>query len=797
MKEILAEIHRRSLWQVLGIYLAASWVAIQVVNEIGDAVGLPEWVSGGAVVLLVIGFPIVLATAFLQHGSTDRGTVDAATSLTPVRFGAGSGAVDPSGSRESELLRDTLRPTADPTLSSATPVAHGSDGHQRPVPHRLFTWRNAILGGAGAFLLFGAGTGAWMALRALGIGPAGTLVAKGALEERALVVLADFEAEDAALADAATEALRVDLSQAEIIRLADPALVADGLERMGREPGTPLTAELATELAVREGAGAVISGEINRAGSGHVLSARVVAVSDRAVLTSQRESAADESDVIPAIDRLSKKLRERIGESFRTIRSDPPLERVTTGSLEALKLYSRARETGGEEAIALLEQAVALDSGFAMAWRYMGIVYRNREVERARMTRALTWAFELRDRLTERERRLTAADYYVNVEFDLPRGMVEYEALLDTDPRDLVATINLGALQSLLGDHEGSRETALRALELDPEATNPYWNSITALVNTGWIDSAQAIVDSARRVFDPGFPEYASTMVHQARGDLTEVERIWREFGEPTISDGARAELATNLTAVLAARGRVREADVETRLAISLHSEAGAATESLEAAIQGAWTDVVVRERPDAALARLDQELDRHPLDGLEPLDRPYVQLSELFARAGRPERARALLDEMRAAVDATRLRRHQRDIHRAEGEIAIAEGRPDEAIESFRRASGGFCHICPLSGMALAYESAGQPDSAAAVHRRYVETPYSDRFLPYTYPLGQALGPTYERLAELYDQLGDGVNAARFYAAFVELWADADEELQPRVRAAQSRLEAILEARG
>ena len=45
LKRLIREIHRRSLWQVVGVYLAGSWAALQVVNEIGDAVGLPQWVS--------------------------------------------------------------------------------------------------------------------------------------------------------------------------------------------------------------------------------------------------------------------------------------------------------------------------------------------------------------------------------------------------------------------------------------------------------------------------------------------------------------------------------------------------------------------------------------------------------------------------------------------------------------------------------------------------------------------------------------------------------------------------------
>ena len=67
MKKLIQESGHRSLWQVLGIYLVAGWVVLQVADVLAQNMGLPAWVFPFAVVLLVIGLPIVLATAFLQN----------------------------------------------------------------------------------------------------------------------------------------------------------------------------------------------------------------------------------------------------------------------------------------------------------------------------------------------------------------------------------------------------------------------------------------------------------------------------------------------------------------------------------------------------------------------------------------------------------------------------------------------------------------------------------------------------------------------------------------------------------
>src|SRR2546427_753319 len=159
-------------------------------------------------------------------------------------------------------------------------------------------------------------------MRLLGIGPVGTLVASGVLAERDRLVLADFEnrTADSTLGPSLTEALRVDLAQSGVIRLLDAAAVGQALGRMGRAPGAPLDLALARELAQREGAKAVVHGQIDPLGRGYVVSAELVGASDGAALVAVRENAQDDGAIIGAADRLSHRLRERIDLSDSPIR---------------------------------------------------------------------------------------------------------------------------------------------------------------------------------------------------------------------------------------------------------------------------------------------------------------------------------------------------------------------------------------------------------------------------------------------------------------------------------------------
>src|SRR3970282_1095929 len=112
------------------------------------------------------------------------------------------------------------------------------------------------------------------------------------------------------------------------------------LRLMGSDPSRALSQDAAHDVATRIGAKAVLVGDVAQLGSGYVLTARLVGVADSVTLLAERETASDAGALIPAVEALSRKLRERIGESLRNVRAGQPLQQVTTRSLPALRAYS-------------------------------------------------------------------------------------------------------------------------------------------------------------------------------------------------------------------------------------------------------------------------------------------------------------------------------------------------------------------------------------------------------------------------------------------------------------------------
>ena len=123
-------------------------------------------------------------------------------------------------------------------------------------------------------------------------------------------------------------------------------------------------------------------------------------------------------------------------------------------------------------------------------------------------------------------------------------------------------------------------------------------------------------------------------------------------------------------------------------------------------------------------------------------------------------------------------------------GDIALAERRFADAVREYRDADRGACRGCALPDLARAYDLAGSPDSALAVFTRYLETP--DLTPERTAADAAYRAGTLKRLGELYEANGDRARATSYYTQFIELWKDADPELQPKVAEVRRRLAVL-----
>jgi tetratricopeptide (TPR) repeat protein len=195
----------------------------------------------------------------------------------------------------------------------------------------------------------------------------------------------------------------------------------------------------------------------------------------------------------------------------------------------------------------------------------------------------------------------------------------------------------------------------------------------------------------------------------------------------------------------------------------------------------------------EGGAAEIDRALVRFPLEPMDPLERPYVELAGAYALVGEPSRAVELLEEFERSTPEPFQRGLRFERHRVRGEVASLDGRHEDAIAELRQSYANPQDIGPTIGMAQAFDRAGQADSARVYYGRYLESRHWLGVMSHSVSLANALG----RAAELEYEAGNLDRAAAYLAEFVELWKDADPELQPRVEAARFRLEQILREQG
>ena len=743
------------------LYALAFAIVAVVAKAAIVAVGLPDWVFPGALVIMALGLPVILFTAYVHR--TARRVMGA----TP-----------------------TYTPGGTPSLGQGTMQQLAI----KASPH--VSWRRAWIGGVAAVAAFVLLVGAYMVLRAMGIGPAGSLLAAGALGENEKILVADLQSQtsDTTLGPVVSDAFRTALGQSQSVMVVQPAAVRDVLRRMQRDPNTHVDFPLAREIATREGIKAVIDGSLLGVGGRYVIAMRLVSAQSGDELATFRETADTQSDLLPAVDRLAKEVRAKIGESLKDVQGAPPLEQVTTSSLDALKKYVQGLRLINEEnefarGAALLEQAVELDSGFAMAYRKLGIEYGNRD-QRAKAAEYYEKAFRHRDRLSDAERLLLLGSYYqLGAHHDAVKSRAAYEQLLEIQPNNTPGLNNLANQLLFSHDYPRAESLLIRAIRTGNVAPVHFNNMARAQVLLRRFDAADSTAaacakSAPRNAMCPGI----ALQIEWTRRNFDSVAARLPGLEERTLDPATRVRIVEFRTDLARLRGKIGEARREIDRQYDLERQIGVQTAGLDSAVENAFQAIWFFGDSAGALRVLEAALVREPLERVGVADAPYLLIVSTFALAGRPDRARAVMAHWDSRRRESRAFSDTTNAHSMRGVIALAEHRFPDAQRELRAADRLGCPVCAMPLLARAYDLAGNADSAVAVFERFPATAFLDR----STVDGIFLPAVHKRLGELYEARGQREAALRHYRAFVELWKDADPELQPRVTDARQRIAAL-----
>ncbi|MDX1579873.1 MAG: hypothetical protein R3266_15420, partial [Gemmatimonadota bacterium] len=377
---------------------------------------------------------------------------------------------------------------------------------------------------------------------------------------------------------------------------------------------------------------------------------------------------------------------------------------------------------------------------------------------------------------------------------DRQQAIAAYENLLEFDPTFYPALNNLGIQYGTERELERSVDLYMRAAEADSSSPFPYLNAVWPQLLLGRPDEARRSLFVVDSLF-PGYP-YAVTYSGKLEALEGDYEAARDRFATVLERHGAdlfwRAESEGLLAAVAATEGRLREYERHMQERIRANEGRGRPEEALSDAIAAGFVELGARRDTARGIATVEEALDRYPLADMPAADRPYLDLADFYAATGRLGEARELIEAYERDV-TSRARGGENRLLQSRALVAVFEGRPADALALVRRSDASGCVYCPTPYYIAAYEAAGPVDSLIAARERAVEMPFLDRI----YWDAATRAESLERLAELYEAKNDLERAAEYWARFVELWDEADPELQPRVEEARTRLEEIVRARG
>jgi tetratricopeptide (TPR) repeat protein len=619
----------------------------------------------------------------------------------------------------------------------------------------------------------------------IGLRTGSSLISTGRVGAREEILVTDFGSpvEDTTLARIASEAVRVGLQQSGVVRVVTSERAVAAQRRMRADSSGRLTVRVAREIAIREGVALIADGDVVRGRDGLLLTVRLVAVDSGVTLVVRNSRVEDETRLLDAAEQVTRRLRSDIGESFAAVRASPRLEEVTTSSLEALRLYTEAdhaqlSEGNNDKARRFLEQALALDSTFAAAWRKLTVVSGP-----TGPPDAIDKAFRFRAHATPVERLLIEGTYYT-VRRQPREAEAAYLALagLEGSPSTNLAFVTLSLRQFARAD------SLYRAVIMRyPELVPAYEGLITTQVLLRNGDGADSVAALARKRLPtaPGITLRA-VLVSCFRERYAECKRGLDSLAASAPPSYSRTALG-HLFNLARMRGQIARAEQLGREDPRATPDNVRATVAL---LHRADVDIAIRRQPKVALQRLDS------LGFVVPADTDFMLwMASLYAAAGNLGSARRMLAMWNAAVPNTARGYSQlANLRVTEADITIAEGRVPEAIAAIMAADkvgdvprGPDAEWLPLA-MARLYERASQADSAIVWYERFLNAPRR----PVNGTDGLWLGHVYERLSVLYEAKGNASAAARSLQKFIDLWSEADQELQPRVAAARSRLRSL-----
>jgi len=577
------------------------------------------------------------------------------------------------------------------------------------------------------------------------------------------------------------------------------------------------SSDVLKQVAAKGGANHILVGNYAKAGDFIRINVTLQDALTEKTVGSEQVEGKGEANLFPMIDELTRKIKTNLDLSAEEIASDidRDVDKITTSSPEAFKYYTEGRDYHnrgeGRKSIQAMEKAVAIDPEFAMAYRSMAMTYSNYGYESAKK-KYIQKAFELTDRLSDREKHLIQGEFYRMSEKTYDKSFEAYNKLLEIYPTDPIGTVNLGILYYELEQWDEAIERFNVRIQDKDESFFPYLNMQYAYAAKGWYDKGQELLeyyldnfpedplilwalaqnyiylreydlarvelDRAMTLLPIWYFVFTGGDIHFYQGDLVAAEKEYRKLLEVP-EQSAQIVGIERLAAIYTLQGRFDKTVEQFKQAIGLAENIGE--------VQWITTDLLrlaeiylETGNPENALEELEKAWEISTEEDLQNNVR-MAQLGKTYAylEMKSPEEAQKATDELEDSIRKGPNQKLMRYFHLSNGKIELEKENYSSALEEFEKAVSlmpfqsdpiyGDDNAKFLDSLAFAYFMAEDFEKARKEYEKIIELT-TGRLWD-----GEIYVKAFYMLGKIYEELGDTARAKEHYEKFLDLWKDAD----------------------
>jgi serine/threonine protein kinase/Tfp pilus assembly protein PilF len=629
-----------------------------------------------------------------------------------------------------------------------------------------------------------------------------------------------------------SDLLIADLSQSKYLRVLSGEMLYTILEESDLLEVRSYSSKALQEISSRGGVRYILVGKLAMAGDTLRINALLQDASTGELIGSERVEGIGEENMFSMVDELTRKIKESFKLTAAEIAGDidREVEKITTTSTEAYKYYREGMEYFAKgdylKCIPLMETAVAIDGEFAMAYRNMAAAYTNIGY-RTEALKRYQKAFELSDRVSERERYYIHGVFYSQSETTYAKAIEAYDKLLQLYPDDSIGNNNLGALYMFLEEWDKAISFFEINIQNRDESVYTYENIARGYAAKGMYDKSREFLELyLKDISDSPLVRFllANNYLNQGKYDLAQVEAGKASGLEPnhyrnsllsgdifhyredlvnaendyqrlleTEEPKAHEEGIKRLSAVYLLQGMYGKSKEQAQLGVELGELLGETDWSSWFHLYLAY--LLLRSNDlEKAIRECDAAWNLASEAGILPRQREALYLKgRIYLERDSLDKAYNTASELKELIDRGIHRKSERLYLNLRGMIELKRGNFKKAVEDFKQALAllpaqselEFAQALFLEPLALAYFEAGDLDEAQKEYERIIALT-TGRLLQ-----GDIYARSFYMLARIYEKRGMMKQAAEHYEKFLSLWKEADPGII-EVNDARQRLSAL-----